>query len=116
MIYLDKIKGAGTCSSCSNQAEYKINMGNTVINLCSKCSEYIVNRLRNLSEVPVLEAEADKSYKRDVYKSNFKHWSEEEIEFLKVTDLTPREISELLSRTVAAVRRKLSILEIKPNL
>lgn len=116
MIYLDKFKGAGTCSSCSNQANFKLNIGKSIINLCDECSDYLVNRLHNLTEIEVDVSTVDKSYKRDVYKANFKVWNNEELELLKTTSFTPKEISEELGRTVAAVRTKLRKLGIRPNL
>ncbi|MGL5426462.1 MAG: hypothetical protein ACRDAS_00935 [Cetobacterium sp.] len=114
MMYLEK-NGAGTCSSCSNQASYTITIGVMTFDLCSECSDYFVNRLQVLSGFEDSSSADNKTYKRDVYKSNFKVWSSKDVDFLKTTEFTPAEISEKLGRTVAAVRKKLRDLEIKPN-
>lgn len=112
MMVINTLPGASSKCSCSNTAKYRVNISRNYFTICGKCLDELVN---GLQEVRNLNDETrNKSYKRDRYKSNFKIWTFEDDEILK-SDLTAREISEKLGRTLASVRKRAKKLEIKLN-
>ncbi|WP_438564927.1 hypothetical protein [Clostridium sp.] len=116
MIFLEKLERTRDKCSCSSQAKYKLTIGkNQAIYFCEECSRYVLNRLQELEGIEAKENLNGKTYSRDTFTANFKHWSESEDKFLKETELNPKQISKELGRTEAAVRRRLNKLDIKPN-
>lgn len=115
MIYLEKVEKAGAKCSCSSPAKFKLTLQDKTIYFCSECSSYILNRLQQFEGIEQKENLNGKTYSRDTYTANFKHWSASEDEFLKTSELSAKDISKELGRTVAAVRRRAYKLEIKLN-
>ncbi|MGL5716714.1 MAG: hypothetical protein ACRCX2_27110 [Paraclostridium sp.] len=106
MIITNLNSRAGIKCSCSRTAIKAIEIDDKLILLCQECVDNLVNGLR--------ETESDKSYNRDKHRANFKVWTHEDEEVLK-SGMDAREISKVLGRTLAAVRKRAAKLDIKLN-